>query len=126
MPAGVKVKGVTYTNIVTTHDELVSPYTSGIEPGMTNITVQDHCATDYTEHFEIAADPVAAGYVLNALDPAHPRPVPCTIVLPFEGPCPPGAEPAQSSSGFCASSGSLKVTSTSSKPLKRWALAWSV
>ena len=48
--------------------------------------MQDDCATDYTEHFEIAADPVAAGYVLNALDPAHPRPVPCTVVLPFEGP----------------------------------------
>ena len=85
---GVAVKGITYTNIVTTHDELVSPYTSGIEPGMRNITVQDKCATDYTEHFEIAADPVAAGYVLNALDPAHPRPVPCTVVLPFEGPAP--------------------------------------
>jgi triacylglycerol lipase len=85
---GVAVKGISYTNIVTTHDELVSPYTSGIEPGMKNITVQDRCATDYTEHFEIAADPVAAGYVLNALDPAHPRPVPCTVVLPFEGPAP--------------------------------------
>ena len=85
---GVAVTGVHYTNIVTTHDELVSPYTSGIEPGMTNIVVQDHCATDYTEHFEIAADPVAAGYVLNALDPAHPRPVPCELVLPFEGPVP--------------------------------------
>src|ERR1700750_2329437 len=77
MRAGrVAVKGISYTNIVTTHDELVSPYTSGIEPGMTNIVVQDHCSTDYTEHFEMAADPVAAGYVLNALDPAHPRPVP--------------------------------------------------
>jgi triacylglycerol lipase len=83
---GVAVKGITYTNIVTRYDELVSPYTSGIEPGMHNITVQDGCATDYTEHFEIAADPVAAGYVLNALDPAHPRPVPCKVVLPFEGP----------------------------------------
>jgi triacylglycerol lipase len=83
---GVAVKGITYTNIVTKYDELVSPYTSGIEPGMRNITLQDSCSTDYTEHFEIAADPVAAGYVLNALDPAHPRPVPCTVVLPFEGP----------------------------------------
>jgi len=85
---GVAVKGITYTNIVTRYDELVSPYTSGIEPGMRNITLQDGCATDYTEHFEIAADPVAAGYVLNALDPAHPRPVPCIVVLPFEGPAP--------------------------------------
>jgi triacylglycerol lipase len=83
---GVAVRGVSYTNIVTRYDELVSPYTSGIEAGMRNIVVQDSCATDYTEHFEIAADPVAAGYVLNALDPAHPRPVPCTTVLPFEGP----------------------------------------
>jgi triacylglycerol lipase len=83
---GVKVDGITYTNIVTKYDQLVSPYTSGIEPGMRNITVQDHCATDYTEHFEIASDPVAAGFVLNALDPAHPRPVPCTVVLPYEGP----------------------------------------
>ena len=83
---GVAVKGISYTNIVTTHDELVSPYTSGIEPGMRNIVVQSRCSTDYTEHFEIAADPVAAGYVLNALDPAHPRTVPCTTVLPFEGP----------------------------------------
>jgi triacylglycerol lipase len=85
---GVAVKGISYTNIVTKYDELVSPYTSGIQSGMRNITVQSKCATDYTEHFEIAADPVAAGYVLNALDPAHPRPVPCMVVLPFEGPPP--------------------------------------
>jgi triacylglycerol lipase len=83
---GVAVPGIQYTNIATAHDELVTPYTSGIEPGMTNIVVQSHCSADYTEHFEIAADPVAAAYVLNALDPAHPRPVPCRVVLPFIGP----------------------------------------
>ncbi len=87
---GPAVKGVRYTNIVTKYDELVLPYTSGIQSGMQNITVQSKCATDYTEHFEIAADPVAAGYVLNALDPSHPRPVPCEVVLPFEGPAPAG------------------------------------
>ena len=85
---GVAVDGISYTNIVTQHDELVVPYTSGIEKGMRNIVVQSHCSTDYTEHFEIAADPVAAAYVLNALDPAHPRRVPCMTVLPFEGPPP--------------------------------------
>ena len=52
----------------------MTPYTSGIEPGMKNIVLQDYCAQDYTEHFEIASDPVAAGFVLNALDPAHPPP----------------------------------------------------
>jgi triacylglycerol lipase len=77
------VPGITYTNIVTRYDELVVPYTSGIEPGMRNIVLQQQCALDYAEHFEIAADPVAAADVLNALDPAHPRPVPCRLVLPF-------------------------------------------
>ena len=80
------VPGITYTNIVTKYDELVSPYTSGIEAGMTNIVVQDQCGLDFTEHFEIASDPVGAADVLNALDPAHPRPVPCRLVLPFVGP----------------------------------------
>jgi triacylglycerol esterase/lipase EstA (alpha/beta hydrolase family) len=80
-----KVPGITYTNITTKYDELVTPYTSGFETGETNLVVQNYCKTDYTEHFEIAADPVAAALVLNALDPAHPRPVPCTLVLPFIG-----------------------------------------
>jgi triacylglycerol lipase len=79
---GVKVPGITYTNIVTKYDELVVPYTSGIEAGMHNIVVQNQCKIDFTEHVEIAADPVAAADVLNALDPAHPRPVPCRLVLP--------------------------------------------
>ncbi len=82
---GVAVPGVNYVNIVTKYDELVVPYTSGIEPGMTNIVVQDRCAIDYSEHFEIAADRNASLYVLNALDPAHPRPITCTLSLPFVG-----------------------------------------
>jgi triacylglycerol esterase/lipase EstA (alpha/beta hydrolase family) len=79
------VPGIAYTNIVTRYDELVMPYTSGIQAGMTNIVVQDQCPTDFSEHLEIAADPVAAADVLNALDPAHPRPVPCRLVLPLIG-----------------------------------------
>jgi triacylglycerol lipase len=79
------VNGISYTNIVTKYDELVSPYTSGIQAGMKNYTVQDFCSQDYTEHFEIAADPVAAQIVLNTLDPAHKHAVPCRLVLPFEG-----------------------------------------
>ena len=82
---GVAVPGVNYVNIVTKYDELVRPYTSGIEPGMTNIVVQDRCALDYTEHFEIAADRNASLYVLNALDPEHLRPITCTLTLPFVG-----------------------------------------
>lgn len=82
---GPAVPGITYTNIVTRLDELVIPYTSGLEPGMTNYIVQDYCALDLSEHFQIVADPVAAALVLNALDPAHPRRVPCQLVLPFVG-----------------------------------------
>jgi triacylglycerol lipase len=82
---GTAVPGVTYVNIMTKYDELVRPYTSGIEDGMTNIVLQDGCRLDYTEHFEIAADRNASLYVLNALDPAHPRPIRCTLTLPFVG-----------------------------------------
>ena len=53
---------------------------------MRNLVVQDFCATDLSEHFEIAADPVGAQIVLNTLDPAHKKPVPCMVVLPFIGP----------------------------------------
>jgi triacylglycerol lipase len=82
---GVAVPGISYTNIVTKYDELVRPYTSGVEDGMTNIVVQDRCALDFTEHFEIAADRNASVLVLNALDPTHPRALSCVPVLPFVG-----------------------------------------
>lgn len=81
----IAVPGVQYTNIVTKYDELVAPYTSGIQHGMTNYVLQDLCAQDFSEHFEIVASPVAAQVVLNALDPKHAQPVPCRLVLPFEG-----------------------------------------
>ncbi len=83
---GPAVPGVNYVNIVTKNDELVRPYTSGIEEGMTNIVVQDYCKRDHADHFEIAADRNATLHVLNALDPAHPRPLTCTLTLPFVGP----------------------------------------
>lgn len=82
---GVAVPGIRYVNIMTRYDELVLPYSSGIEAGMTNIVLQDRCPLDFSEHFEIAADRNAAQHVLNALDPAHPRPVTCSLVLPFVG-----------------------------------------
>lgn len=83
---GVAVPGISYTNITTRYDELVVPYTSGIEPGMHNIVVQNVCPLDLSDHLELAASPVAAALVLNALDPAHPRAVPCRLVLPAVGP----------------------------------------
>ncbi|MEV6429982.1 alpha/beta fold hydrolase [Nocardia sp. NPDC051463] len=84
---GVYVPTITYTNIVTAHDEIVVPYTSGLVPGpnATNIVVQDGCALDYSDHLAIAGSPRAARYVLNALDPSHPRDVGCEFVPPFTG-----------------------------------------
>jgi triacylglycerol lipase len=76
--------GVLYTNISTRYDELVSPYTSSFltGPNVTNITLQDHCALDFSDHLSIVASPITARYMLNALDPAHAQPVPCVLVLP--------------------------------------------
>lgn len=84
---GVYEPSITYTNIMTRYDEAVVPYTSGYlaAPNATNIVVQDGCAQDYSEHAGIAGSPRAAGFVLNALDPAHPRPVPCEFIPPFTG-----------------------------------------
>ncbi len=83
------VGGVTYTVIESTGDEVVTPYTNAFlpaAPNVTNITVNDQCSADQTDHVEIAADPVALADVLNALDPAHPVTVPCVTVLPLTGP----------------------------------------
>lgn len=83
---GVAVPGVSYTNIVTRNDQLVSPYTSGIEVGMRNYVLQDVCAQDGSEHFEIASSPIGARIVLNTLDPATAKPIVCKTVLPYVGP----------------------------------------
>jgi triacylglycerol esterase/lipase EstA (alpha/beta hydrolase family) len=85
---GETVAGVTYTVIESRNDEVVTPYTSAFlsGPGVTNITLQNQCLLDQSDHLEIAADPVALADVLNALDPAHPVRVPCLVVLPITGP----------------------------------------
>jgi triacylglycerol lipase len=82
---GVAAPGVTYTTIMTKYDELVRPYTSGYLAGATNIVLQNQCPLDFSEHLAVAFDPTAAQDILNALDPAHPKPVPCTLVLPAVG-----------------------------------------
>lgn len=81
------VPGVEYTVIQTDLDEVVTPYTSAFltGPHVTNILLQDRCRTDYTEHLGITFDPIALGYVRNALDPAHAVEPRCTLVLPVAG-----------------------------------------
>jgi triacylglycerol lipase len=92
---GAAVDGVSYTSIATENDELVRPYTSDfIDPrcanaadgiGVNNIVVQRQCALDQADHLSIESDKVAAQDVLNALDPAQPGTVPCTLTLPALG-----------------------------------------
>lgn len=85
---GDTVPGVNYTVIETRNDEVVTPYTSAFlsGPRVTDITVQNQCSLDQSDHLEIAYDPVALADMLNALDPVHPVPVPCVPVLPLTGP----------------------------------------
>jgi triacylglycerol esterase/lipase EstA (alpha/beta hydrolase family) len=81
------VPGVRYTMIATRYDDLVQPYNIGFidSPQATNITVQDQCPMDFSDHFSVIADPVTGADILNALDPDHPVPVPCSLVLPVIG-----------------------------------------
>jgi triacylglycerol esterase/lipase EstA (alpha/beta hydrolase family) len=66
-----------YTNIVTRYDEVVTPYTSGYlsGPNTTNVTLQDKCPNDTSEHLRTPYDPPAIQITLNALSrsgPANP------------------------------------------------------
>ncbi len=83
------VPGVQYTVIESEDDEVVTPFTNAFLPAaanVTNITLQNQCPQDMTDHLEIAADPVAMADMLNALDPASPVTVPCVTVDPLTGP----------------------------------------
>ncbi len=78
--AGDETPGdISYTNIVTSHDEVVLPYTSGYlsGPNTTNIRLQDKCPFDLSDHLLIPSSGPAIRLVLNALgrpgpaDPAY-------------------------------------------------------
>ncbi len=81
--------GVRYVVIETKYDEVVTPYPNAFlptAPNVQNITLQDQCATDFTEHLGIIYDPVALQDVMNALGPNSPAFQPtCSIVLPVAG-----------------------------------------
>ncbi|MGA5135242.1 esterase/lipase family protein [Streptomyces olivoreticuli] len=77
--------GVTYTNIVTRTDIVVTPYTNQFltaGPGATvhNILLQDVCPLDLTGHLGSPYDPNVSQLVLNSLDPAHAEPVRCALM----------------------------------------------
>jgi triacylglycerol lipase len=69
---------VDYTQVETRYDQVVVPYTSAfLAPGVqsTNITLQDRCPADASEHLTIPMDPQAIAWVLDAFHrdgPADP------------------------------------------------------
>lgn len=79
--------GVKYTVIQTKYDEVVTPYTNAFLSGsnVKNITIQNKCILDLSEHIAIAFDHVALREVLNALDPANARGTLCTPIRPILG-----------------------------------------
>jgi triacylglycerol esterase/lipase EstA (alpha/beta hydrolase family) len=72
---GDTVPGPRYVVIETTHDEVVTPYTNAFlsGPHVTNITIQDQCPSDPTEHIGLTEDSPALQNVLNQLS-ARPDP----------------------------------------------------
>jgi triacylglycerol esterase/lipase EstA (alpha/beta hydrolase family) len=84
---GDTVPGVDYTVIETEYDEVVTPYASAFlsGPDVTNITLQNQCPGDFSDHLTTPYDPNALHDVLNALDPATATPVRCVPVPPLAG-----------------------------------------
>ncbi len=85
---GDGIPGVRLVVIETTHDEVVTPYTSAFldAPGAQNITLQAQCPNDETDHIGMPYDSAALQDVLNALGPDDLsfQPV-CNLSLPLVG-----------------------------------------
>ena len=87
--AGQTEPGVEYTMISTAFDQINLPYSKAFltqGPGaiVHNVTVQDGCVQDLSDHFSIPFSPRVHGLVLQALDPAYPSAkIPCAVNLPI-------------------------------------------
>ncbi|MGX1881871.1 esterase/lipase family protein [Streptomyces sp. NPDC055287] len=81
---GDTVPGVRYTVIATRYDQVVTPYRSQFldGPGVRNVTLQDLCPVDLSEHVAIGLiDRIAFHEVANALDPGRATPTTCASAL---------------------------------------------
>ncbi|MBL1074272.1 alpha/beta fold hydrolase [Nocardia sp. 2] len=81
---GDTVPGVEYTAVGTRHDEVSNPYewtflTAGPDATVTNITLQQDCDQDISDHLTIMYSPRAASIALRALDPAANPNLECTF-----------------------------------------------
>lgn len=79
---GDTVPGVDYTAIATKYDQVTTPYASTFltaGPGATvqNITVQDGCPIDFSDHLSMSFGPRISAIVRRALTPGSVLLVPC-------------------------------------------------
>ncbi|OZM73766.1 lipase [Amycolatopsis antarctica] len=79
------VPGVTYTNIQPALEEVVLPNSSGQldVPNATNHRVDEGCAADLSDHVSVVTSKRGNQIMLNALDPADAKPLPCAFNPPF-------------------------------------------
>jgi triacylglycerol esterase/lipase EstA (alpha/beta hydrolase family) len=83
---GDSTPGVVETVIETTHDEVVTPYQSAFLSGADDVTLQQQCPLDLTDHLGMPYDSAALQDVVNALgaDVADFQPR-CSLALPLIG-----------------------------------------
>ncbi|KAF9995470.1 hypothetical protein BGZ80_007496 [Entomortierella chlamydospora] len=64
--------GVTFANIATKYDEVVTPYENCYQndTGVTNVLLQDYCTVSLNEHLTMVNSMVVLRFVLNQLDPS--------------------------------------------------------
>jgi len=87
---GETVPGIGYTVIGTRNDEVVTPYTqsfvtAGPGAAVHNITLQDVCGIDQSDHLSAPYSKNVAQIVLNALDPGDQHAVRCYPQAPLTG-----------------------------------------
>lgn len=87
---GDTLPGVSYTVVATTHDKMVTPYTSGFLTApvgrsgqVDNITLQQVCPGDRSGHVATLYSPNVINLTLDALDPAHRGTWSCRSVTPL-------------------------------------------
>lgn len=84
---GDTLPGIDYTAIATKYDEVTTPYQSTFltaGPGATvqNITIQNGCPVDFSDHLSMSFGPRISAIVRNALTPGSVAWVPCLPKAP--------------------------------------------
>ena len=87
---GDTMPGVRYVVLSSMTDEVLIPSANSfLTPGpgatVTNITLQDVCPLDLSDHIAAPYDDLVITLTENALDPAHPRTPDCRPALPVLG-----------------------------------------